>query len=81
MLAKAHRTCDPLLVRNKRGPGYMALRDVPQCLCGFEYRLLMVVLCCYAVAGAPEVPLERLQSSNAPLRDPGMCRHSPTHIY
>ena len=34
-----------------------ALRDLPQCLCGFDYWLLLVVLCCYVVAGAPEVPL------------------------
>ncbi len=41
----------------------------------------MVVLCCYAVAGAPEVPLERLQLSNAPIRDPVVCRYSPTYFY
>ena len=37
----------------------------------------MVVLWGCAVAGAPEVPLEHLQPSNAPIRDPEVCRHSP----
>ena len=34
-----------------------------------------------SISGGPGVPLERLQSSNAPIRDPVLCRHSPTHIY
>ena len=41
----------------------------------------MVVLWGYAVAGAPEVPLERLQLSNASHADPVVYRHSPTYMY
>jgi hypothetical protein len=41
----------------------------------------MVVLWGYVVAGAQEVPLGQVQPSNAPIRDPVVCRYSPTHIY
>ena len=34
-----------------------ALRGLPLYSSAFEYWLLLVVLWCYAVAGAPEVPL------------------------
>ena len=81
MVMKSHVSHYPAGHRNKRGLEYLGFTaPTPVCM-GFEYWLLMVALWGDAVAGAPEVPLERLQSSNAPIRDPVVCRHSPTYIY
>ena len=72
------RTCDPLLVRNKRGLEYLGFTAPTPVFMRFW---VPVVDGCFVLLRSGWCPRESFHLGNASSVEPVVCRHSPTYMY